>query len=409
MSQARDLLASLQPSSQTGPVQTDPSASLLSATTVTKPAPIISVQAFNAQLAVGGKDEALRTASNLFKAAAESMGRGRERGEKYWVDALRARRANWGLSPAPLPPGSATGKGADKTSKDFMISYGLEGGTCRLDQGIQNSMLICFLAPANFRRRAIAQLPTTGDTPHQLLFPFHQNTRLRTSISHMTSSKLETSAFTPPMIPDSTELSSSLKNAQVEIVDQEIFSSLGSDAGNLPSASAQVSERLIIVNVAQGLDLTFELVEFYSRFVGSLLMLLLFKIDNTDIAEPHLVNGGTMKNICELIYHVLHVLLLRKHHAAIKKTTTTIGTSKTPQKGPLLLQPIIDVLRYQVFCENIHSELRRVITSLKAAGMPAKLTFTAVGDSGERLVALLSEREERNVVGEAVIRIDNRY
>jgi len=211
------------------------------------------------------------------------------------------------------------------------------------------------------------------------------------------------------MLPDSTELSSSLKNAQVEIVDQEIFSSLGSDAGNLPSASAQVSERLIIVNVAQGLDLTFELVEFYSRFVGSLLMLLLFKIDNTDIAEPHLVNGGTMKNICELIYHVLHVLLLRKHHAAIKKTTTTIGTSKTPQKGPLLLQPIIDVLRYQVFCENIHSELRRVITSLKAAGMPAKLTFTAVGDSGERLVALLSEREERNVVGEAVIRIDNRY
>ena len=133
MSQARDLLTSLLSSSQSGPIQADPTTpSLLSATTVTKPAPILSVQAFNAQLAAGGKDEALRTASKLFKAAAESMGRSWERGEKYWVDALRARRANWGLSPAPLPPGSATGKGADKTSKDFMISYGLEGCTCRL-------------------------------------------------------------------------------------------------------------------------------------------------------------------------------------------------------------------------------------------------------------------------------------
>ena len=220
------------------------------------------------------------------------------------------------------------------------------------------------------------------------------------------------------MIPDSMDLSSYLKNAQVEIVDQEIFSFLVSDAGNLPSASAQVSERLIIINVAQGLDLTFELVELFTpSFVGNLLMLLWFKIDSTDIAEPHIVNGGTKKNICELIYHVLHVLLLRKHHAPTEKTTTTTtttttmtGSSKTPQKGgPLLLQPIIDALRYQVFCENIHSELRKVIASLKAAGVPAKLTFTAVGDSGERLVSLLSEREERSVVGETVLRIDNRY
>ena len=54
------------------------------------------------------------------------MERGRIKGEKYWVDALKVRRANWGLNPAPLPFGSATGKGADKTSKDFIISYGLE-------------------------------------------------------------------------------------------------------------------------------------------------------------------------------------------------------------------------------------------------------------------------------------------
>jgi mediator of RNA polymerase II transcription subunit 17 len=93
---------------------------------VTKPLPIPSVQAFNGQLVVGGKDEALRKAANIFKSAAESMERGRLRGNKYWVDALKIRRANWGLIPAPLPFGAATGKGADKTSKDFLISFGLE-------------------------------------------------------------------------------------------------------------------------------------------------------------------------------------------------------------------------------------------------------------------------------------------
>jgi len=130
MSHARDLLNAILSRPQPGQAPTE-APSLLSATTVTKPPPITSVQAFNAQLTIGSKDEALRKASKLFKAAAESMERSRVKGEKYWVDALRTRRANWGLTPAPLPPGSATGKGADKTSKDFIISYGLEG--CKIN------------------------------------------------------------------------------------------------------------------------------------------------------------------------------------------------------------------------------------------------------------------------------------
>lgn len=126
MSHARELLTSVL---STLPVEHTPDApgSLLSATIVTKPNPITSVHAFNTQLTIGSKDEALRKAAGLFKTAAERMGRGHLKGEKYWVDALKIRWANWGLIPAPLPPGSATGKGADKTSKDFLISYGLEG------------------------------------------------------------------------------------------------------------------------------------------------------------------------------------------------------------------------------------------------------------------------------------------
>ncbi len=126
MSHARDLLNSILSEPQ-GPQSQSETAALLSATMVTKPAPIVSVQAFNSQVTIGSKDEALRKAASLFKSASESMERSRLKGEKYWVDALRIRRANWGLTPAPLPVGSVTGKGADKTSKDCVISYGLEG------------------------------------------------------------------------------------------------------------------------------------------------------------------------------------------------------------------------------------------------------------------------------------------
>lgn len=131
MTQARDLLSLLLTASLPSQPSTLPPAPL-AATVVSKPSPIVSVQGFNAQLTIGGKDKALRAAADLFKDAAESMEEGRLSGEKYWVDALKIRRGNWGLIPAPLPLGSATGKGADKTSKDFLISYGLEECTSML-------------------------------------------------------------------------------------------------------------------------------------------------------------------------------------------------------------------------------------------------------------------------------------
>jgi mediator of RNA polymerase II transcription subunit 17 len=128
MTHARELLSLLLAS--TTPI--DPSlvsslpSSTLTASIVTKPPPIPSVEAFNAQLTIGGKDEALRKAASLFKTAANNLERSRLRGQRYWVDALKIRRANWGLVPAPLPFGAPTGKGAEKTSKDFFVSFGLE-------------------------------------------------------------------------------------------------------------------------------------------------------------------------------------------------------------------------------------------------------------------------------------------
>lgn len=129
MSQARDLLSLLSSADQVPPVPSLPVDSLTS-TTVAKSANIPSVQAFHAQLVLGGKDAALRKSAAAFKSAADSMERVRLRGEKYWSDALRTRNDNWGLVPAPLPPGAPNGRGADKTTRDFWITFGL--AECKL-------------------------------------------------------------------------------------------------------------------------------------------------------------------------------------------------------------------------------------------------------------------------------------
>ncbi|KAG6902224.1 hypothetical protein C0995_002856 [Termitomyces sp. Mi166 len=329
---ARDLLASLLSSSFPQP---ENSTTNLSATVVTKPPPIVSVQAFNGQLTIGSKDEALRKAANVFKSAAYSMDRGRIKGEKYWVDALKVRRANWGLNPAPLPFGSATGKGADKTSKDFLISYGLEE------------------SPAAFRRQAVARMASDEAFTHGLVFFHRQHTRLRISVSVVGVDGLCITSQNTLARVDEKGPEVALKGAQQEIVEQEIFSLLVQEAGNLPTASARVSERLIVIDAAHGTELKFEL----AQRLGSMGV------------------GGVAKDN-------LH--------------------------PPPILQPVIDLLQYQVFCERIKSEIDQMVAALSVAGIKSSLRFNPVGETGRQLVQLI-ENGGNVIGGEAVLRIDDRY
>jgi len=108
----------------------------IASTTVTKPPPLLSIQSFNAQLTVGGKDEAIRKSAAAFKAASISMRRALASGERYWKDALRARNANWSISAAPQPFGAMTRRAADNNAMDICIFYGLEHGEDGTTDGI---------------------------------------------------------------------------------------------------------------------------------------------------------------------------------------------------------------------------------------------------------------------------------
>ncbi|KAH9943450.1 subunit 17 of mediator complex-domain-containing protein [Epithele typhae] len=369
MSQARDMLALLLASSPPAEQQSTLPPNPLAATQVTKPSPLASVQAFNAQLTIGGKDKSLRQAADLFKDAAEKMEQSRQSGEKYWMDALKIRRCNWGLIPAPLPLGSATGKGAEKTAKDFLISFGLEE------------------SPTTFRQRAIGRM-SAFDADKAVEFPLRQRTRLRVSMTRTAQDGTRLTTYNRLLEPDNGSLDGALRAAQTEVVEQEIFAALIREASSLPTASAEVSERLIVIEAAQTTELRFELVDGDSLYVSN---------DNID---PQ----------CDLVYSLLFVLLSRAHR--ISKSARLARSSiapVAPTSPPPILQPIIDVLQYREFWERVRDEIDRVVDALRHAGVTTKVHYDPVADGGAALAQSFISEKPAPVSGSAILRIDGRH
>ncbi|KAF8529128.1 subunit 17 of mediator complex-domain-containing protein [Hysterangium stoloniferum] len=370
MSQARDLLAVLLSTADQAPAISDLPPASLSSTTIYKQAEIPSVQAFNAQLTIGGKDEALRKAANAFKTAADSMERVRIRGEKYWSDALKTRNANWGFVPAPLPAGTPTGKGADKTARDFWITFGLAE------------------SPIVFKQKAVAHLAVHESEKSPLVLPRHQPTRMRVSLVTSEGNGKQRVVHDSYQGPDDSnveDLNALLRFAQNEVVDQEIFSQLIREAGTLPTAGVRLSERLIVIETAQHVEVRFELVT-----IGEL-----------DAEE---------RATCDLIHASLVLLLVRAHKHA-RNQRLSLSPSNAPTKLrpslPLILRPIVNMLQYKLFCARVETELRNMEYALSQAGIPTKTRFVAVGETGMQLVDLLTGEGQPRIGGDAMIRINN--
>lgn len=119
-----------------------------------------------------------------------------------------------------------------------------------------------------------------------------------------------------------------------------------------------------------------------------------------------------MSATCNLIYFALQGLLLSLHASHKSQRLSSANTRHPPlalpNKAPLL-QPIIDLLQYQVFCDRIKVELDKMVSALLKAGIPSSLRFDAVGESGHQLVEHFAANETaRRIGGEALLRIDVR-
>jgi mediator of RNA polymerase II transcription subunit 17 len=118
--------------------------------------------------------------------------------------------------------------------------------------------------------------------------------------------------------------------------------------------------------------------------------------------------------MCDLIYSCLHALLLRRHgYLKLRRlegpaAIGIAGVAGSPDVPPLL-QPIIDLLQYKVFCDRIKFEFDKTVRALSMAGIQCALRFDPVGETGHQLIQSFGENNAKVIGGEVVLRIENRY
>lgn len=125
-------------------------------------------------------------------------------------------------------------------------------------------------------------------------------------------------------------------------------------------------------------------------------------------------NDSSLNAFCDFIYASLHALLLRLHshnkafRLNISGAMRAAGITKPPN-SPSLLEPITDVLHYQIFCTRVETEFHKALNALKKVGIPASLRFNPIGESGQILTEWLSQNTKARINGECIVRFGDRF
>ncbi|KAG8801685.1 hypothetical protein FRC16_011321 [Serendipita sp. 398] len=350
----------------------------LASTTVTKHPVSASVQAFNAQLAVGGKDEALRKSAAAFKTAAVSMRRALASGERYWTDAIKARNTNWSIMPAPLQYDRMTRRSTDTNAMDVCISYGLEH------------------SPTETRANSIVWLNTEdGKGP---LARSGQPYRLCVSLTIENddgSKTVSRSSFVPKDNQDE-KVEDVLEELQRETIDREIFAEIVNNVPGLILAPAWVREQTVSVEISQDVVLRLEL------------------IPEADLEPSPLAGSDPAINaICDAIYHSMRLILLRLHAYNIEFHHPSNKGKSFAMERPRPLAGVVELVLYYMFVRKIEKHLNELVEGLRKAGVEMFLRINRLGETAGELIALLAasysadEQKKKTIGGEILLRIAN--
>ncbi|KIM25596.1 hypothetical protein M408DRAFT_331134 [Serendipita vermifera MAFF 305830] len=356
----------------------------IASTTTTKPPPLPSMQAFNAQLAVGGKDEAIRKSAAAFKTASISMRRALASGERYWTDALKARQENWALSAAPHLFGAMTRRAADNHAMDICISYGLEHSV------------------PNHRLNSIAYLNVEdGKGP---IAPEHRkHMRLCVFITITSPDGTPTtsrSTYVPSeTAPEDERVEDVLQELQREAIDREIYAELVGNVGSLTTAPAWVREGTVSVDISSSPEV----------------VLKFALLPESELEASPLEGSDTATNaLCDAIYHALRLILLRVHAFNWEYRNAFMRPSLLPPR-PVLLQGVVELFQYYLFVQKLEGHLGRLVNGLQKAGVEVLLRFNRLGSTAEELIGLLAtsyssdEGRKRNIGGEVILHIAKRH
>ncbi len=189
------------------------------------------------------------------------------------------------------------------------------------------------------------------------------------------------------------------------------------ESGRLPTASARVSERLIVLEAAQNVQLKFELVSIPCHEIE--LADRDSQVNSDAIQEADFSQGSVKSSLLAVIFP----LLLTRAHYALKsrrlmpKSHLTAATRQVPFQQSIL-HLVVDIVQYQVFCDRLDGEIKKFEGALSAAGLSRKVQFRRLGQGfgGKGLVECLSpenatpDKEDHICLsGDILVRIDNRF
>ncbi|KAG9017957.1 hypothetical protein FRB90_012843 [Tulasnella sp. 427] len=347
-----------------------------------------AVQAVNSQIIVGTKDSTFRHVSDIFQAAAERTSNAVEKSDKYWETAVRLRRGNWPLVPAPSKRGNDTRfqrqlGTSDLYAKDFRIAYGLEH------------------APVTIRKTATASVADEtkeGTTSHLRINGPSKRLRvgLRNTLpdgSHCTGWADVPSGLLAS-VASLEGYGEELAIAQSASLESELYNEIVREAADLPTSSAKITEKRTTVDAAADSALVFELVDDLSEVPQEA------SEQDEDLARRN-------SSIANLIRHTLVILLIRSHRVAARaraqRSRTVLPSQNllqqqlpTSLRQEPILGPIISILQYDSFVNRLKNILENIQRSLRAASVACDLNFNPVGDDiGEVLAnsALFSGTE----------------
>lgn len=78
------------------------------------------------------------------------------------------------------------------------------------------------------------------------------------------------------------------------------------------------------------------------------------------------------------------------------------------QSTVALLQPVIDLLQYELLCTRVKAEMDNTVHILRRAGVPVMFHFDAVGEDSCGVLNSLIDTGTGHISGVTTIRIDNR-
>ncbi|KAG9082091.1 hypothetical protein FS749_007123 [Ceratobasidium sp. UAMH 11750] len=412
-------------------IQSPPAPVTLAPSVLALPTTKPSVAVMNAQIGITTRDSGIRKAAGILRKAALSTAEEIERAGRggsgpsqgryetsYWANSLRLRQACWALLPAPLPPGAGPAlKGSTRISKDILFGFALEGSA------VGYRRLAFGLIPSNNSLKP----PTTDDKPPLLVFPQLQNRRLQVSLrinGKKYSCPVETSAETPqisgPRAGSTTQtLNNLMRDAQQEIVEQEIFSELIAQARYVGALVSQFSANILELDITQDTTLMFERVSTEEEDMKN-------EPSITDPLEPDVI-------VCTLIRQLLIILLTRAHRGILLDGMThsasvlPVNATTGVKKQVPILGPVINLLRYRAMVQRVDAELKKVLSGLGRAGVQATLTMSGVSEPAKAFVESLSryvdtsgdtqlqpgsiQRPDQSLAlsGEALLRIEDRH